>query len=80
MPLYVKDPQVDELAARLMTLLGTNKTDAVRRALQNEIARQTGKRDLVERTADFVRALHDRAGPERKPADRAFIDSLYERG
>ena len=80
MPLYVEDPQVDDLAARLMTLLGTTKAEAVRCALQNEIARQTGKRDLVQRTADFVQALHKRAGPERKPADKAFIDSLYERG
>ena len=63
MPLYVKDPQVDALATQLMALLGTSKTDAVRRALQNEIARQTNRPDLVARTADFVRALHERAGP-----------------
>ena len=79
MPLYVKDPQVDALAAQLMALLGTSKTDAVRRALQNEIARQTGQVDLVEQTVDFVRTLHRRAGPNPKPADMAFIDSLYER-
>ncbi|ONF45573.1 type II toxin-antitoxin system VapB family antitoxin, partial [Methylobacterium radiotolerans] len=51
MPLYVKDPQVDALATQLMALLGTSKTDAVRRALQNEIARQTNRPDLVARTA-----------------------------
>ncbi|MEL6064253.1 MULTISPECIES: type II toxin-antitoxin system VapB family antitoxin [unclassified Methylobacterium] len=80
MPLYVKDPQVDALATQLMTLLGTSKTDAVRRALQNEIVRQTGKQDLVAWTSDFVRALHQRAGPNPKPVDKAFIDRLYERG
>ncbi|CAM3163134.1 MULTISPECIES: type II toxin-antitoxin system VapB family antitoxin [Methylobacterium] len=79
MPLYVKDPQVDDLVVHLMTLLRTTKVDAVRRALQNEIARQTGKVDLVEQTVDFVRTLHERAGPHPKPADKAFIDSLYER-
>lgn len=79
MPLYVKDPQVDALATHLMTLLGTSKTDAVRRALRNEIARQTGNQDLLEQTSAFVRALHGRAGPDPKPVDRAFIDSLYER-
>lgn len=77
MPLYVKDPQVDELATHLMTLLRTSKTDAVRRALQNEIARQTSKGDLVTQTVEFVRALHERAGPRPEPADAAFIDSLY---
>jgi antitoxin VapB len=80
MPLYVKDPEVAELATHLMTLLGTSKTDAVRRALQNEIARQEGHRDLVGRTVDFVRALHERAGPDPKPVDTAFVDSLYGRG
>jgi len=78
MPLYVKDAQVDALASRLMTLLRTSKTDAVRLALENEIARQAGKRDLVEQTGDFVRALRERAGPDPKPVDKAFIDSLYE--
>nr|WP_279596629.1 type II toxin-antitoxin system VapB family antitoxin [Methylobacterium sp. J-001] len=76
MALYVKDPQVDDLVVHLMTLLGTTKTDAVRQALQNEIA---GQVDLVEQTVDFVRTLHRRAGPNPKPADMAFIDSLYER-
>lgn len=79
MPLYVKDPEVDDLAVHLMTLLRTTKTDAVRRALRNEIARQTGTVDLVAQTADFVRTLHGRAGPHPQPADKAFIDSLYER-
>jgi len=79
MALYVKDPQVDDLVVHLMTLLGTTKTDAVRQALQNEITRQTGQVDLVEQTVDFVRTLHRRAGPNPKPADMAFIDSLYER-
>lgn len=77
-PLCVKDPQVDALASRLMTLLRTSRTDAVCLALQNEIARQTGKRGLVAQTVDFIRALHGRAGPDPEPVDKAFIDSLYE--
>ncbi|MGC5301788.1 type II toxin-antitoxin system VapB family antitoxin, partial [Escherichia coli] len=48
MPLYVKDQQVDALAEQLAALRGTSKTEAVRQALQSEIAREKGKPDLVE--------------------------------
>ncbi len=78
MPLYVKDPQVDALADELTALRGSTKTEAVRQALRNEIARARGEGDLVERTLAFTRRLRARAG-SGQPADKAFIDSLYER-
>ncbi|GJE40690.1 hypothetical protein KHHGKMAE_4785 [Methylobacterium persicinum] len=78
MPLYVKDPTVDALADELMALRGSTKTEAVRQALRNEIARVKGETDLVERTLAFTRRLHARARAGQ-PADKAFIDSLYER-
>lgn len=79
MSLYVEDPTVDALADELMALKGSTKTEAVRQALRNEIARARGDADLVERTVAFTRRLRDRAGPGQ-PVDKAFIDSLYERG
>ncbi|WP_342162230.1 type II toxin-antitoxin system VapB family antitoxin [Methylobacterium sp. SD21] len=84
MPLYVKDPQVDALADELTSLRGSTKTEAVRQALLNEIARAKesaragGEADLVERTLAFTRRLRARAG-SGQPADKTFIDSLYER-
>ncbi|MDR4306236.1 type II toxin-antitoxin system VapB family antitoxin [Chelatococcus sambhunathii] len=79
MALFVKDPSVDVLAERLMRLKKVNKTEAVRIALENEIARERDKPDLVERTAEFVRQFKARANPQGgSPADKEFIDSLYE--
>lgn len=81
MPLYVKDPEVDALAERLMALKNVNKTEAVRQALLNELERECAKPDLVERSAVFSRAfLEKRVRELALPADRAFIDSLYEDG
>ncbi len=79
MPLYVKDAEVDRLAGRVAALHRISKTEAVRRALLHELERGDLEGPSVERTMAFVRALHERIGPERgPPADKAFIDSLYE--
>jgi antitoxin VapB len=79
MPLYVKDAEVDRLAGRVAAMYRISKTEAVRRALLHELERGDPG-PSVERTMAFVRALHERIGPERgPPADKAFIDSLYER-
>lgn len=77
MPLYVKDPQVDALADELMALKGSTKTEAVRQALRNEIARTKSQADLVEQSLAFTRRLRAKAGIGQ-PVDKAFIDSLYE--
>lgn len=76
MALYVKDPEVDALATRLAAERHISKTELVRIALRHEAERKGG--DLVERTMEFVRELHKKAGPNRLPVDKAFIDSLYE--
>ena len=79
MPLYVKDPRVDTLAEELTAIKRTSKTEAVRQALQNEIAREKSKLDLVEQSVAFARQLRERAGNRQgQPVDKAFIDSLYE--
>ena len=79
MPLYVKDAEVDRLATRVATLQRISKTEAVRRALIHELERGGHEETLVDRGMAFVRALHERATPGKgQPADKAFIDSLYE--
>lgn len=78
MALYIKDPQVDALAQELAVLTRATKTEAVRQALQNEITREKGKRDLVEQSVAFGHRLRERAGSgPGKPANRAFLDRLY---
>ncbi|GAN47326.1 type II toxin-antitoxin system VapB family antitoxin (plasmid) [Methylobacterium radiotolerans] len=63
-----------------MAIKGTNKTEAVRQALQNEIAREKSKAHLGEQSAAFARQLRTRAGPDPERVDKAFIDGLFERG
>lgn len=80
MALYVKDEEVSALAEQLATLRRTSKTRAVRDALRRELARLRGEPSLVEIGVAFCRDLRARGNPQRgKPADKAFIDSLYER-
>lgn len=81
MPLYVKDREVGELADRLARLKKTSKTEAVRQALKNEIGRSDVERPAsprVEEIMRFVRELREKAAPGGQPADKAWIDSLYE--
>ncbi len=78
MPLYVKDPEVDQLAQRLALRHNISKTEAVRRALLHELERERALPSLVERGVAFARALRARAPAEAgQPADKSFIDSLY---
>lgn len=78
MALFVKDPEVDALAQELASLKRTTKTEAVRQALRGEIDREKDKFDLVARSIAFTRGLREQAGPNPQPADKAFIDGLYE--
>lgn len=79
MALYIKDAEVGELAERLAALHKISKTEAVRRALRHELERARAHPTLVERGVEFARAL--RASGDRqaaRPADKPFIDGLYE--
>lgn len=79
MALYVKDPEVDKLAERLMRLRRTSKTEAVRQALLHELERVEGKPTLVEVAVAMCRKARSMGDPAKgKTADKAFIDSLYE--
>ena len=77
MPLNIRSREVDELASRLASCLGTTKTEAVRRALANEIARAEPRLPLAERIRDIQErvAARGRTGLE---ADKAFYDSLND--
>lgn len=79
MALFVKDPEVDALAERLMTLKHLNKTEAVRQALKNEVAREEAKPSMIEITREFQKRVRAIGNPEKGLlVDKAFIDSLYE--
>ncbi|HSI40526.1 MAG TPA: type II toxin-antitoxin system VapB family antitoxin [Xanthobacteraceae bacterium] len=79
MALFVKDPEVSRLAEQLATLKKMSKTEAVRQALRHELQREKAKPDLAAVSVAFCRALRARGNPAGGlPADKEFIDSLYE--
>lgn len=79
MALFVKDPEVDRLAERLVAIKKITKTEVVRQALLHELEREQAEPSLVELSVEYCRKLRAQSNPEEGlPADKAFIDSLYE--
>ena len=73
--LQIRNERVAALAAKLAAIRKSSKTDAVRQALENELARIESAKPLTER----LRPLQDRIA--RRPAtgleaDKAFYDDL----
>ena len=78
MALYVKNADVDAMAVRLAALKRTSKTEAVRLALSHELERSQSGPEMVEAGVAFCRRVRAGIQPGGQPADKAFIDSLYE--
>jgi len=79
MPLYIRDPEVDRLTRRLTAITHLTKTELVRRALTHELEREENRPSLAELGVAFVRDLRASGDAARaQPADKAFVDTLYE--
>lgn len=79
MAFHVKNPATDALARKVASIKGIGLTQAVHEALRHELEREQKKPDLVEIGLKFSSDLRARGNPERGlPADKDFIDSLYE--
>ena len=78
MALYIKDEAVDELAAKVQQATGArSKTEAVRRALENELARCRKGRPLAQRLAP-AKALAAQIGAPNPTFDmKAFTDEMW---
>jgi antitoxin VapB len=75
--LYIKDPDVDALAAELAAAKKVNKTEAVREALEKELERERGKPRIADVAVRFCRELRAKGKPERgRRDDKAFYDRL----
>ena len=75
MPLSIRSEIVNQLAERLAARKHTNKTDAVRTALENELRRL----DEAMPLRDHLRPLRDRVlsrAATGLAADKAFYDEL----
>jgi antitoxin VapB len=80
MALYIADPKTAEMAEELSRLWGTSKTDAVRRALREELAREKRKATVEERLESMQAVIRETSALlkgiryNRKEAD----DWLYD--
>ncbi|GIL00301.1 MAG: hypothetical protein BroJett030_02000 [Alphaproteobacteria bacterium] len=80
MPFHIRNRETDALARKLAAAKGVGLTEAVHEALANELARERAKPSLVETGVAFLHRLKARGDPRSAmPADKVFIDSLYER-
>ena len=73
--LQIRNRRVVELAAKLAATRRTTKTEAVLRALENDLARIEGEKSLAER----IKPIQDRVmsrPPTGLEADKAFFDDL----
>ena len=79
MAFHIKNAETDALARRVATLKKVGLTEAVHEALQRELLREENKPSKLQELIEFARAFRATGNPERGlPADKAFIDSLYE--
>ncbi len=75
MALHIRDPEVDRLAAELAELRRSTKTEAVKQALQRELAREKEKLPLWERLQPLLADISAR--PDSGVViDKSFYDAL----
>jgi antitoxin VapB len=75
MPLNIRSEAVNRLAEKLAARKGTNKTDAVRIALENELRRLDEVKPLRERLRPLQERVLGRPATGLE-ADKAFYDEL----
>jgi antitoxin VapB len=77
--LYIKNQEAEALAREIASSRSIGLTEAVLSALRNERDRDMRKLSVIEATLEVQRKLREIGNPEKGlPADKEFIDSLYE--
>lgn len=76
MPLYIKDPEVDELTNELISLTKSSKVEAVKTALKHEIAERKRRLPIRERLAKSL-ALAQQAGPFAPGDHKLETDEMW---
>lgn len=79
MAFHIKNPETDALARKVAARDKTGLTESVHIALKHELEREEIIPSEVERVLQFAREVRALGNPEEGlPADKEFIDSLYE--
>ncbi|WP_378943545.1 type II toxin-antitoxin system VapB family antitoxin [Mesorhizobium sp. ANAO-SY3R2] len=78
MPLYIRDNEVDALAAELQAVSGAaSKTEAVRTALLHKLERNRAKVPLAERLARLQARATEIGLPNRQFDMKRFSDEMW---
>jgi antitoxin VapB len=77
-PLNIRSETVDKLAEKLVARTGTNKTDTVRIALENELRRLDEAKPPRERLCPLQERVPRRPATGLE-ADKSFYDELCRR-
>jgi antitoxin VapB len=80
MSLYIRDDDVDALAKKVQQVTkAPTKTEAVRRALENELARVEQAVPLKERVEKIQNSVRAKMGPNKPDFDmKKFTDEMWE--
>jgi antitoxin VapB len=80
MALYIRDDDVDALAKKVQQVTkAPTKTEAVRRALENELARVEQAVPLKERVEKIQNSVRAKMGPNKPDFDmKKFTDEMWE--
>jgi antitoxin VapB len=77
--LNIKDARTNALVAELATLTRRSKTEAVRLAVEAQLAREKAVRDQeIARSLDRIRTIQARMKDRMRPQDFLGEDDLYD--
>ena len=76
MPLYIRDPEVDQLTNELIGLTRTTKVEAVRDALKDAIASRKAKLSIRDRLATTL-AMADATSPFHPGDHKRETDEMW---
>lgn len=79
MAFHIKRTETDALARKVAKAKGTSLTTAVHQALEHEYQRETGRSAFMDDAVDLIRRFREKGDRAKgAPADKDFVDSLYE--
>jgi antitoxin VapB len=79
MTIYVKDPKTDKVVRKLAKLKGTTLTEAIRIAVEKDLANtKASKSDVDEAAVDAIIARFAAMPKTGLKADKKFFDSLND--
>lgn len=79
MPLYIRDDKVDDLATRFMKLSGAKtKTEAVRMALNAQLAVEQARKPLLDRLEPLLKRADELGAPDPDFDMKRFTDEMWD--